>query len=250
MTHREVLEYIDRGANYYVSLFGRAEHMELVEREFYSFVRPKGGVYGIRFAYDLRLDGLPKERQKALIAEIKALGMPVWLNLTASQQVIRLYTDREGVGAPPEQDPDGEVYLAMLAGEKPDCPAEARVAQVHTLADFAQWAGVVNQVLSYGKADIHPEYHYPLCRDGLLRCYLVRDGEGRAVSTAAAAVDREAVSLEFVATLPEYRRRGLARAACRRAVADAFSGGAAIATVRAVDGVAAKLYESIGFTRC
>lgn len=250
MTEREILEYIDRGANYYVSLFGRAEHMELVEGEFYSFVRPRGDVFGISFVYDVRLEGLPRERQKELIAEIKAMGMPVWLDLTSSDEVFELYTGRKKPDPDSEPAMDGESYLAMLRPEKPDYPAGAQVAEVRTQAEFAEWAGVVNRVLSGGKEDIHPEFHYPLCRDGLLRCYMAREGDGRAVSVAAAAVDRESVTLEFVATLPERRRQGLARAVCRRAVDDAFNSGAEIVTVRAIDGVAAKLYESIGFKRC
>lgn len=249
MTDRQVLEYIDRGANYYVSLFGRAEHMELVEGEFYSFVRSKGDVFGISFVYDVRLDGLPRERQKELIAEIKSLGMPVWLNLTGSDEVVRLYTGKEKPDPTKEPSMDGEAYLAMLPDEKPDYPAGTQVVEVQSQAEFAQWAGVVNQVLSGGKEDIHPKYHYPLCRDVLLRCYMVLDGDGRPVSVAAAAVDRESVTLEFVATLPEHRRQGLAQAVCRWAVDDAFANGAAIVTVRAIDGVAAALYGSIGFKR-
>lgn len=249
MTDRDVIGYIDRSANYYVSLFGRAEHMEIVERDHYSFVRPKGDVFGIRFVYGLNLEGLPPERQKELIAEIKALYMPVWLDLGSSEQVVRLYTGREKLIPSKEPDPDGEAYLAMLPEEKPEYPEEAQAVAVRTQEEFAGWAGVVNQVLSGGKEDIHPEYHYPLCRDGLLRCYMVQDGAGRVLSTAAVAVDREAASLEFVATVPEYRRQGLARAVCQRAVDDAFRGEAEIVTVRAIDGKAAALYSSMGFRR-
>lgn len=234
MTDQEVIRYINRGANYYVSLFGRAEHMEAVRKERYSFIRPKGDVYGIRFVYNVRLEGLSRERNEELIAEIKGLNMPVWWDLEYPI---------------PAAEPDGETYLAMLAAERPDWPDHPAVTEAETQEDFAQWAGVVNQVLSGGREDLHPRYHYPLCREGLLRCYTLRDPAGRALSTAAAAVDREAVSLEFVATVPDHRRQGLARAVCCRAVKDAFSQGAEIATVRAVDGRAAALYSSMGFKK-
>lgn len=42
MTEREILQCIDDGANFYVSLFGRAEHMEIVDKGFYSYVKPTG----------------------------------------------------------------------------------------------------------------------------------------------------------------------------------------------------------------
>lgn len=234
MTSQEVIRYINRGANYYVSLFGRAEHMEIVQRDRYSLVRPRGDVFGIRFVYNVRLQGLSQEQKEELVAEIKALGLPVWWDLEYPIQAA-------------EPDPEGESYLAMLAGERPDWPDHPAVTEVKTQEEFAQWAGVVNQVLSGGKEDIHPQYHYPLCRDGLLRCYTLGDPAGRVLSAAAAAVDREAASLEFVATVPEHRRQGMARALCCRAVKDAFAHGAEIVTVRAIDGVAAALYTSVGF---
>ena len=236
MTNQEVIQYINRGANYYLSLFGRAEHMEIVRKDRYSLVRPKGDVFGIRFVYNVRLEGLPQERKEELIGEIKALNMPVWWDLEFPIQAA-------------EPDPDGESYLAMLPGERPDWPDHPAVTEAKTQEEFAQWAGVVNQVLSGGKEDIHPQYHYPLCRDGLLRCYTLRDPAGRVLSAAAAAVDREAASLEFVATVPGHRRQGLARAVCCRAVKDAFAYGAGIVTVRAIDGRAGALYGSMEFKK-
>lgn len=247
MDRGEIINAIDRGANYYVELFGRVEHMEIVRREHYAFVRPKGDVYGIRFVYDLRLEGLPEERQRELAGEIKSLGMPVWLNLGSSDQVVRAYTGKERPDPSREPAPEDEVYMAMLREEAPEYPAHPEVAEVCTQEEFAQWAGVVNQVLSGGKEDLHPIYHYPLCQDGLLRCYMVRAENGKAISAAAGAVDERAVSLEFVATLPEHRRQGLARAVSRRVVADAFRSGAEIITVRAINGIAADLYRTIGF---
>ena len=47
MTEKEIIKYIDAGANFYVSMFGRAEHMEVVDNGFYTYVKPKAGEYGI-----------------------------------------------------------------------------------------------------------------------------------------------------------------------------------------------------------
>lgn len=242
MTDREVAGYINRGANYYVGLLGRAEHMERIDRAFYSLIRPKGDVHGVRFVFNVRLDGLPPEERRALVTEIQGLDMPVWLDLGSA------YGVGEGDASPREPSPEDEVYLAMLPKGQPAYSASDGTVEVRTPQEFAQWAGVVNRVLSGGREDVHPRYHYPLCRDGLLRCYMARGRNGEAVSVAAGAVDREAVSLELVATLPEYRRQGLARTVCHRAVAEAFSAGARIVTVRAADGTAAALYRSLGFS--
>ena len=82
---------------------------------------------------------------------------------------------------------DDEVYMYTLAG--PEEMAGPQVTEAGSQAEFAEWAGVVNGVLSGGREDLHPVYHYPLCRNGLLRCYFLRDTEGRVVSAAALAVD-------------------------------------------------------------
>jgi ribosomal protein S18 acetylase RimI-like enzyme len=52
--------------------------------------------------------------------------------------------------------------------------------------------------------------------------------------------------LEFVATLPEFRRKGLARAVSVKAVRDVFANGAKIVTLRAFY-PAIQLYQSMGF---
>lgn len=53
MTDREIMQYIDDGANYYISLFGDAIHMEKVEKEFYTYIKPKAGEKGISFIYNV-----------------------------------------------------------------------------------------------------------------------------------------------------------------------------------------------------
>lgn len=59
MTEEEILQHIDEGVNFYIRLFGAAEHMEIVEREFYRYVRPKTDVHGISFVFDIRPEGSP-----------------------------------------------------------------------------------------------------------------------------------------------------------------------------------------------
>lgn len=245
MTDREILTYIDRGANDYVSLFGRAEHMEDIQKEYYSYVRPKGDVYGIQFVYNVRLEECPVERRAAVAEEIKALHMPVWLDLTSSDESFRLIFGREKVHGQRELGMEDEVYMAMLPEEMPAYEAR-QVREVETPEEFAAWAGLVNGVLTGGNQDLHPVYHYPLCRDGRLRCFLYCE-DGVPVSACALAWGGEAPSLEFVVTAPHARRRGLARNVCQYAVKEAFRGDAKLVTVRAIDGRAGGLYRSIGF---
>lgn len=59
--------------------------------------------------------------------------------------------------------------------------------------------------------------------------------------------DLDAAALELVATLPEYRRRGFARAVCAKALREEITCGAALFTVRANGAASARVYRSLGF---
>ncbi len=247
MTDREIVRYIDSGANYYVSLFGNAPHMRKTDKEYYSYIEPKADEYGISFVYHVRVDDLPLERKKEVIAEIKSLHMPVWLDLLSSDETFFLLFGKEKVHGQTKFAENDEIYMAVLPEEKTACHEKSdSVRKVQSAREFALWAQIANDVLSGGAPDIHPVYHFPLCENGVLNCYIMyRDNIP--VSVAAVMDDHGIASLEFVATIPEMRRKGLARAVCEKAVCDAFSNGAKIVTVRAINLTAAKLYRSVGF---
>ena len=247
MTEKEIIRHINDGADYYVSLFGQAEHMEKIETESYSYVKPKGDAYGISLVYHVCLDHLPKEKQQAVISEIKALDMPVWFDLTASDEAFRSFFGREKMHGQRVFAEDDEVYLALLPNEKHDFPAQERpVIRVNTAEAFAVWAELCNDVLSDGLQDLHPEYHYPLCQKGLMECYLLFDGQHPA--SACAILNHQGIaSLEFVATKPALRRKGYAKAVCAAAIDAAFAQNAKIITVRAANAAASQLYQSLGF---
>lgn len=247
MTDHEIVRYIDSGANYYVSLFGNAPHMKKVDREYYSYIEPKTDEYGISFVYNVHIDDLPLDRKKEVISEIKSLRMPVWLDLISSDETFFLFFGKEKLHGQTVFAENDEIYMAVLPEEKTDCcGTDNSIIKVRSAQEFAVWAQIANDVLSGGAPDIHPAHHFPLCEKGMLNCYMMyRDNTP--VSVAAIMNDHNIASLEFVATIPEMRRKGLARAVCEKAVCDAFSNGAKIVTVRAINLAAANLYRSVGF---
>ena len=54
MTERDIIKHINDGANYYVSLFGKAEHMEIIDKGCYSYVKPKADEYGISIIFNVK----------------------------------------------------------------------------------------------------------------------------------------------------------------------------------------------------
>lgn len=247
MTEKEILTHINDGANYYISMFGKAEHMETIHKEFYSYVQPKENQQGISIIYNVHIDKLPHEKQKELVAEMKALSMPIWLDLLAPDEVFSMIFGKGKVHGQTMFADDDEVYMALLPHEKTASAVSAeKIVKVQSPEEFAVWTKIANDILANGYPHMHPIYHYPLCRDGFLKCYILYH-QGIPASVASIMDNNGIASLEFVATIPEMRRQGLARAVCEMAVEEAFWDGAEIVTLRAIDAVAGKLYHTMGF---
>ncbi len=254
MTEQEIVKHINDGAKHYIRMFAHAEHMETYEKEYYSYIKPKEGEHGICFVYDIKIENLSKEKQQKLVEEIKELQMPIWLDLDASDDVFQMVFGREKVHGQTMFAEEDEKYMAVSAEEwqkmgKADKQKEkwnARVTKVTSAEEFAVWSKINNDVLAGGFADIHPVYHYSLCAKELLNCYIAYDGD-MPVAVAGIMNNEGVASLEFVATMPEARRKGFAQAVCEWTVEETFAAGAKIITVRAANLSAGKLYEKIGF---
>ena len=247
MTERDIIKHISNGANYYVSLFGKAEHMEIIDKGCYSYVKPKTDEYGISMIYNVHLEKLSPEERKVHISEMKELQMPIWLDLTVSDEVFFQVFGENKVHRQTTFDDNDEIYMALLPEEKEiSSVSEEKIIRIQTQEEFAVWAKIANDMLANGAPDMHPVYHYPLCKDGIMKCYIAYN---QSVPVAVASVmDNSGIaSLEFVATIPEMRRRGYAKRVCERAVSDAFTDGAKIVTTRAINLVSGMLYQTIGF---
>ena len=247
MTNKEIIKHIDDGANYYVGLFGEAVHMEKVDKEFYSYVKPKEGEQGISFIYNVHINDLPTEEMKKVIDEIKSMNMPTWLGMNLSDEAAYIYFGKKPAQERREPGEDDEVYLAMLPEEKTEYHEnDHKIIKVSTVEEFAVWAQTAKDILAGGHTDIHPVNHFVWCEKMGMKCYILYHGS-TPVSVASIMDNNGVDSLEFVGTIPEMRRKGFARAVCEKAVSDAFADGASIITIRAINRAAARLYQSVGF---
>jgi ribosomal protein S18 acetylase RimI-like enzyme len=249
MTEREIIRCIDDGANFYLQFFGDAVHMDYKKNDFYSFIQPKQGEQGVCYIFNVKLEKLSKKEQNEKIAEIKALNMPVWWDLQCSDGLFQLIhgKNREKINKEPA---DGdELYMAILPDDaltSEIIPAGMLVKKVSNSADFEKWANAVNIIMNGGYADIHPINHYHLCKSGAINCFICYHNDN--VVAVASIMNNEGVcSLEFVATDPNYRKQGLAKAVCSEAIKDAFNNGARIITVRAINEGTRELYSSLGY---
>ena len=249
MTEHEIIRHIDEGANFYLDFFANAQHMERVDTGHYCFTRPLPGNHGIVFAYNVRVEGLPKKEQRKKIREIKRLKMPIWWNLQSSEALYRLIHKKPKKNVSFASDDGDELYMAVTTPEQipsANFSDGARAKEVDSADVFAVWANFANNYLYGGYQDIHPQHHFHACQSGIMICYLAYK-DGKPVASCAILNNVGICSLEFVATHPDYRRQGLAKALCAKAMKSAFNSGASFISVRADAPGTRELYTSLGF---
>ncbi len=245
MSNYESMKFIDDGAIFYLDFFADAIHMETIDNGIYRIIKPKENEQGICFVYDIRLEHLTNDEAKDKIAEIKSLSLPVWWPLH-SKRILDLVNDNNPVAQLSNE--SDEFYMMLLPeNQLESTPNNEVIKRVKTIDDFKIWVDIANQVLSGGYQDIHPINHYSWCEKGKLIPYIAYvDNKPAAI---AAIMDNSGIaSLEFVATLEEHRRKGLAKEVCINAIRSAFENGAKIITTRAFY-PANLIYQSLGFKR-
>jgi predicted GNAT family acetyltransferase len=196
----------------------------------YTIIRPKDGEKGSTTLYDINLDGLSGQEAKALINEIKAMRIHVWWDICFPQEVKQWIF---GLRPAPAPEPNGEEsYMAMLREEKPIYPLRNEritVKRVRNAQEFALWADLTNGFFREGML-IHPEYHYHLCEQENMACY-IGYLDGQAAGVCCMMKKDDLAALYLVATAPEHRHQGVATAVCTGAIDNAEREGAQLFTV-------------------
>lgn len=237
----EVLGYVDNWANFYLGVFGNAQHMECYDNGRYTWIHPRNGYSGADSVFNIRLENLSSEEQRDTIEEIKAMKKHTWWNYYSDRVNNMIFP--EGRSLPVEN--DWEVYSLMFPDEKPSYRNNSvNIHRVVSLSEFCIWAGIVNRYI-HGAEMFHPNNHYHLCKNGVIRCYIAYD-QNVPAAVSSTMKNGSIYSLDFVATLPEYRRKGLATVLCQTAITEAFRDGAEIVTARAYD-ESKMLGELLGF---
>jgi len=249
MTDHEILKHIDDGAVFYLGFLGDAEHMESTDNGFYRVIQPKDNEQGLSSVFDIRLEHLSKENMSIKIAEVKSLNQHTWWPLCVSDALYRLIHLRakEKASLIP---PDGtELYMAVTSPEEIPAvrqPDGAVIKRAWDAEAFADCTRLGNDWSFNGYPYIHPNYHYPACESGKLRCYVCYY-DGLPVSLCSVLDNLGICSLENVVTHTDYRRQGFAKYICAFAIKDAFDNGAELISLRADNPGTRELYTSLGF---
>ena len=249
MTDREIIKCVNDGANFYLQFFGDAKHMEYYKNNYYSYIQPKKGEHGIKFAFDVKLENLSERLCLEKISELKSLKMHIWWDLQSSDVLYKLIHGKEKMKPTSEPVDGDELYMAIFPDEQinlSSLPKNVNVKKVNTPAAFEEWARAVNDIMFDGYTDIHPINHYHLCEKGLINCFTCYYDD-IPVSFASIMDNEKICSLEFVATNKNYRRKGFAKIVCAEAMKYAFDNNAIIITFRALQPGTRELYTSLGY---
>lgn len=249
MNNAVIMKLIDDGANFYCRQLGNASHMEFVNNEYYSMIYPKAEQEGGTSLFNITLEHLNDEEALQKINEIKAMNVHTWWGLCQTDRIADLIWGKDRhILTREEHEDDEEFNMAILSEEKPNYGQtndDIFISLVKTVEEFGIWADICNSVLHGGYPIIHRLNHFDICKNGIMTGY-IGYYQGKPVAVSAILNDNDISSLEFVATLSDFRKNGLARALCQKAVDDTFANGAKIITTRAFVN-AKNLYKSLGF---
>lgn len=209
-----------------------------------SWIMPKKGEKGPGLAFGIRLEARTAQREiDCFVSRIRQGAAPRMVIVTPDAEPDNIVDLLEANGFKNlgGAEPGMLLYKEWFAPRFAD---GVTCREIRSREDFAVWIDIVNTAL-HGWDMIDAERYYAWVTGGKYRFYLGELG-GVPVSTAAAILEGDTASLEFVSTLEEYRQRHAASGLCSMAIAGLFDSGARTVTLSGSES-AVGLYEGLGF---
>lgn len=243
-----MIHKIVEGMERYMRLLGEADHMQCrcggVE-----WISPLPAQAGPSAAFKISLSGSEaSEEVDKLIQGIERGEVPgLWVPSPTStpENILELLLSKGFKDLSDPENPEWGMAL-KLPEHAPDWPAapDIEVKAVRSKEEFQLWADIVNTAL-HGWKMIDAELYYPLVQPNKMVFY-IGWFQGKPAATAATILKDDEASLEFVATLEEFRRRGIGTEVCRFAIAELAKNGAGMVSLRA-EPHAFGMYTKLGF---
>ena len=246
MENHEIVKHIVHGMEYYMETLALPEHMEKHDDGMCAWINPKPGAMGPEAVYRVNFQDKTEHQIRQIIQTYRENGIPEhWCitPLSTPEGIRNLLSSLEII------DPNEERSLGMaLLPDDYRKPAEEitsiSVQKVTTKDDFKIWTDIANEVL-HGFKLLDPELYYPLCASRKMVCFLGYSGE-IPVATSAAMNNNGSGTVEFVATLPDFRKKGSGTAVCCAAIEQLIGDGASIVSLRA-RAMGVSIYTALGF---
>ena len=234
MENQKIIESIVQGGELYLETLAIPSHMEKYSDELCSWIKPKEGVKdGPVGVYKINFEDKTDDQIRDIFQQYQKKGIPDYWFLTplsVPQHLRELLKGLEqnvssnyGMAIPPEN-----MHNANWVELKRN--STVPVKRVKTKEDFYVWTQMVNDVI-FGYTLIDPDYYYPVCESGKMICFLGYSGE-KPVGTSMTLMNENKIGrLEWISTLPEYRKKGIGTAVCCAGIEQLINDGVSIITV-------------------
>jgi GNAT superfamily N-acetyltransferase len=249
MENREIVEHIVHGMEYYMETLALPSHMEKYSDGMCSWIKPKDGAMGPEAVYRVNFGDNSDEQIRQILQSYRNQGLPDYWCITplsAPNHIRDILVSLKILEANAENNPGMALFPDEYRGNR-DCDKPAStitVRIVNNKSDFRIWTDIANEVL-HGCRLLDPDQYYTLCESGKMGCFLGYRGEVP-VSTSATINNNGSATLEFVATLPNYRKQGFAAAVCHAAIEQLIRENAYVITLRARE-MGVSIYKKLGF---
>lgn len=248
MENQKIIEHIVHGMEYYMEILAMPSHMEKYNDGMCSWIKPKEGATGPDAVYRVNFGDKTDDQIRQIIQSYRKNGVPdYWCvtPLSTPSHVRDILVSLEIL----ESNAEDELGMALLPDEysswtDTESTSIIPVRKVNNKEDFKIWTDIANEVL-HGFQLLDPDLYFPLCESGKMVCFLGYSGE-MPVATSATMNNNGSGTLEFIATLPDYRKKGIGAAVCRAAIEQLISDGVSIISLRA-RAMGVSLYKALGF---
>ena len=245
MENPRIIERIVCGIEYYMETLALPSHMEIYDDGIVSWIKPKEGIMGPAAVYKTNFADRPEDQIRQMIEAYRENGAPEYwcvspLSATGLRDALvslnmmapKSDEDDQGMAIPPDQ--------TARIPENSGIP----VKRVANPEEFRIWTDICNEAL-HGCRLLDPDLYYPLCESEKMACFLGYCGE-TPVATSATMNNNGNGTLEFISTLPDFRKKGIGAAVCRAAINQLIGDGATLISLRA-RAMGVSLYASLGF---
>ncbi len=246
MEHREIIGHIIRGMEYYMEVLALPAHMEKYEDGMCSWIKPRAGATGPEAVYRVSFGNKTEDQIRQIIQAYRKNGVPDYWCLTplsTPDHVGDILVSLKIL----EESSEDKLGMALFPSEYrnwTDNDTSIPVRKVNNKEDFKIWTDIANEVL-HGFELLDPVLYFPLCESGKMVCFLGYSGD-LPVATSATMNNNGNGTLEFIATLPDYRKKGVGSAVCRAAIEQLIKDGVSIISLRA-KAMGVSLYTALGF---
>ena len=248
MENEKIIEHIVHGLEYYMKTLALPSHMEKHVDKVCSWIKPKEGINnGPEGVYKVNFENMSDKQIRHLVQYYSKRGAPdYWFVSPFSKpdnlrnilaELGKMLNNDMGMAIPPEK----MAHAPWRTKYDPLIP----VKRVDTKSDFKIWADIVNKTL-FDKQIIDPDHYYPLCESGKIICFLGFCGKTPAATSMTLMTDNMSGKLEWIATLLEYRKKGMGTAVCCAGIEQLIKDRARIITLTARE-MGISLYETLGF---